>query len=104
MDVPAVVVIGEWKVVLVLVRRPSGQIVVERCLPGRGVDRRGVGDETVEVEDHRVVVARVNRHGLHTHVPRSNGLMNRTCARILLAVSPRAHPNAAMTVLWPLGK
>ncbi len=44
-DVPSIVVIGEWRVVLVLVRRPSGQIVVERRLPGRGLDRRDVGDQ-----------------------------------------------------------
>ena len=102
-DAPAVVVLGEWRVVLALVRRPAGQIVVECFLPGRGVERRNVGDETVEVEDHRVVVARVNRHGLHTHVPHSNGLIEPRLHPHSARSFTRAHPTAAMTVLWRSG-
>jgi hypothetical protein len=51
-DVPAVVVRGERRVVLALGVGARGEQCVERLLPGALVDARGAGDHAVHVEDH----------------------------------------------------
>lgn len=55
-----VVGFGERGPVLSGARRTPGQEVVEQFRPGRGVNRRAVGHHPVHVEDHRVVVARID--------------------------------------------
>ena len=56
-----VVVGGERVVILPVRRRSTVQEVVEQLRPGRLVQRRGVGDDAVDVEQHGIVVARVDR-------------------------------------------
>jgi hypothetical protein len=57
-------------VVLGLVGGPPREVVVEHARPRRGMDRRGVGHHTVEVEQHRVVLARIDGER-QLHGPRS---------------------------------
>ena len=56
-----VVLTSERAVVLGRRRRPVAQIAVEEFLPGGRVHSGGVGDDAVEVEQDRIVVAGVDR-------------------------------------------
>ena len=60
-DEVAVILLGEGPPVLAGRLRPRAEIAVEEFLPSRLVQRGGVGDHPVEVEQDRVVEAGIDR-------------------------------------------
>ena len=70
-DILPVVVWCEPANVLVWACSATTEELVEHPPPGRGMHRRGIGDDAVHVEDDPVVLVRRNHYGNHLALPRS---------------------------------